>query len=194
VGVILNLCHLWIVALWAIFFLYWLVAAIFARRGLNRDAFRGGMKLRVAMFVVILAAVLVTRRSHYLASLQRAEFDNVPLAVSGALLATLGAIVAFVARAAIGRNWGPPATRRTDTHLIAAGPYALIRHPIYSGVLLMMIGTAVGLFPMWWLVAIASGIYFTLSARLEEKFMTSRFPVEYPAYRARTKMFVPFIF
>ena len=191
---ILNLAHLWIVGVWLIFFVYWVIAAISARRGLNRNAFRGGMMLRVGMFVVILAAVFVTRRSHYLASLQRAEFDSVPLAVAGALVATVGAILAFVARAAIGRNWGPPATRRTDTELIAAGPYGLIRHPIYSGVLLMMVGTAVGLFPIWWLVAIASGVYFILSARSEEKFMTSRFPVEYPAYRARTKMFLPLIF
>ena len=191
---ILNLAHLWIVGVWVIFFVYWVIAAISARRGLNRNAFRGGMTLRIGMFVVILAAVFVTRRSHYLASLQRAEFDSVPLAVAGALVATVGAILAFVARAAIGRNWGPPATRRTDTELISAGPYGLIRHPIYSGVLLMMVGTAVGLFPIWWLVAIASGIYFILSARSEEKFMTSRFPVEYPAYRARTEMFLPFIF
>jgi protein-S-isoprenylcysteine O-methyltransferase Ste14 len=116
------------------------------------------------------------------------------MAISGAIIATAGAILAFTARAAIGRNWGPPASRRTDTELITSGPYAFVRHPIYSGILLMIIGTAVGIVPTWWLVAAAAGFYFFYSARAEERFMAERFPDTYPAYRARTKMLLPFLF
>ena len=94
---------------------------------------------------------------------------------------------------AIGRNWAPPATCRTDTELVTSGPYALVRHPIYGGILLMMVGTAIGLIPTWWLVAAAAGIYFFYSARAEERFMTERFPDSYPAYRARTKMLIPLL-
>ena len=74
------------------------------------------------------------------------------------------------------------------------GPYAFIRHPIYGGVLLMMVGTALGFAPVWWLAAGAAGIYFFYSARAEERFMGERFPDSYPAYRARTKMLIPFLF
>jgi protein-S-isoprenylcysteine O-methyltransferase Ste14 len=176
-----------------IFVVYWAIAAVAARRGLKRSAFRGSMKLRLAMFVVIVAAVALARRSPALHAFQVHLFWSVPMALSGALIATLGAAVAFWARAAIGRNWGTPAMQRTDTELVTHGPYALVRHPIYSGMLLMMIGTGVGLIWTWWLVAAAAAVYFIYSARSEERYMCERFPDAYPAYRARTKMLVPFL-
>lgn len=83
--------------------------------------------------------------------------------------------------------------RKIDTDLVTSGPYRLIRHPIYSGVLLMIIGTAVGITPLWWLVAAAAGFYFVHSARAEERYMAERFPDTYAAYRARTKMLLPFL-
>ena len=84
--------------------------------------------------------------------------------------------------------------QRTDTELITRGPYALVRHPIYSGILLMMVGTAIGLIAAWWLVVAAAAVYFVYSARAEERYMCERFPDAYPAYGARTKMLVPFLF
>ena len=190
---ILTVCHWWIVALWVIFVVYWAVAAISARRGLKRSAFRGSMKLRVTLMVVIVAAVVLTRRSSALHALQLGVFWSIPAAISGAIIATLGAVLAFTARAAIGRNWGTPGMQRTDTDLITSGPYALIRHPIYSGILLMMVGTAIGLIVAWWLVAAAAAVYFVYSARAEERYMCERFPDAYPGYRARTRMLVPFL-
>jgi protein-S-isoprenylcysteine O-methyltransferase Ste14 len=192
-GVILTACHWWIVILWVIFIVYWAVAAISARRGLKRGAFRGSLKLRFFLMVVIVAAVELTRRWPALHGVQFGLFRNVPMALAGAIIATLGAALAFTARAAIGRNWGTPGMQRTDTQLITRGPYALIRHPIYSGILLMMIGTAIGLIVAWWVVAATAALYFVYSARSEEKYMCERFPDAYPAYRARTKMLVPFL-
>jgi protein-S-isoprenylcysteine O-methyltransferase Ste14 len=191
--VILTLCHLWIVGLWAIFLVYWAVAAMFVKRGVDRGGWRDGLTMRFALFVIIFAMVALARRSPEIRALQWAELRSVPMGVCGAVIATLGAILAFTARAVIGRNWGSPATRKTDTQLVTGGPYGLIRHPIYSGVLLMMIGTAIGLTPLWWLVAAAAGTYFIRSAHAEERFMAERFPDEYPAYRTRTKMLVPFL-
>jgi protein-S-isoprenylcysteine O-methyltransferase Ste14 len=190
---ILTLCHWWIVALWVIFVVYWAVAAISARRGLKRSAFRGSMKLRLILMIVIVAAVMLTRRSSALHALQLGVFWSVPAALSGAIITSLGAALAFTARAAIGRNWGTPGMQRTDTELITRGPYGLVRHPIYSGLLLMMVGTAIGLIITWWLVAAAAAVYFIYSARAEEKYMCERFPDAYPAYRARTRMLVPFL-
>lgn len=192
-GRILTVCHWWIVGLWIVFMIYWAIAAIGARRGLKRSAMRGGMAIRLGLFAIIIVAVVLARRLADLQALQWRVFHSVPLAVTGAAVATLGASVAFAARAAIGRNWGPPATRRADTALVTTGPYALVRHPIYTGILLMMIGTAAGLTPAWWLVAGAAGIYFVIAARAEERFMAERFPGEYPAYRGRTKMLIPFL-
>jgi len=191
-GVILTASHLWIVGLWVLFVIYWAVAALRMKR-LDRGAIRSGMALRIGIFVTVAVSIALVRRSPELRALQATQFESVPMAVAGAVIATLGVVLAFSARAAIGRNWGPPATRRSDTELVTSGPYALVRHPIYGGLLLITIGTAIGIIPTWWLVAAAAGIYFVYSARAEERFMTERFPDSYPAYRARTKMLLPFL-
>lgn len=190
---ILAACHWWIVGLWVLFFVYWASAALLMRGTLRRSAFRSGMATRFALVVVIAVAINLARRWAGLQELQWTQLHSLPMALTGAILATLGAAVAFSARAAIGRNWGPPQTRRTDTQLVTSGPYAVVRHPIYSGMLLMMIGTAIGLMPAGLLVAAAAGVYFFVSARAEEKHMAERFPDDYPAYRARTKMLIPFV-
>ena len=191
-GVTLTACHFWIVALWVVFAIYWGIAALRMKR-LDRSAIRSGMAMRFGIFVAVAVAIALVRRSPELRALQLAEFQSVPMAISGAIIATIGATLAFSARAAIGGNWGPPATRRSDTELVTSGPYAFVRHPIYGGILLMMIGTAIGIIPTWWLVAAAAGTYFFYSARAEEAFMAERFPESYPAYRARTKMLLPFV-
>lgn len=190
---ILTACHWWTVALWAIFLAYWVIAGIFVKRGVDRAALRRGMTMRFALFLIIVVVVTFARRSVDLQALQWEELHSVPMAVTGAALATLGAMIAFSARAVIGRNWGSPRVRKTNTELVTHGPYSVIRHPIYAGILLMMVGTAIGLTPIWWLVAVAAGIYFITSARAEESYMTERFPGAYPAYMARTKMLIPFV-
>jgi protein-S-isoprenylcysteine O-methyltransferase Ste14 len=77
---------------------------------------------------------------------------------------------------------------------VTSGPYRLVRHPIYSGILVAGIGTATAL-SWWWLVPVAlAGAYFLYSAAVEERWLADQFPDAYPAYRRSTKMRVPFIF
>ena len=77
---------------------------------------------------------------------------------------------------------------------MTSGPYRLVRHPIYTGILLAGISTAVAL--SWaWLIAVAlAGLYFGYSAIVEERYLTEQFPDSYPAYRHSTKMMVPYVF
>lgn len=193
---ILTACHWWIVALWAAFAIYWTVAAIVGRRGTGGAASRRGpgmWKFHAALVVTIILILVAADRSQSLRDLQAQSFRSPLLALTGVVIATAGAGLAFTARAAIGRYWGTPATRRLDTDLVTTGPYRLVRHPIYSGMVLMMIGSAIGLSPVWLPIAIVAGIYFLFSAQAEEEFMAERFPDSYPAYRARTKMLLPFL-
>ena len=85
-------------------------------------------------------------------------------------------------------------TRKQDPELVTSGPYRLVRHPIYTGILVAGIGTAVAL--SWsWLIAVAlAGVYFIYSAIVEERYLAEQFPDTYPAYRRSTKMLLPFIF
>lgn len=85
-------------------------------------------------------------------------------------------------------------TEKNDPELVTTGPYRLVRHPIYAGILCAGVGTALALDWLWLVAVGLAGIYFVYSATVEERYMTERFPDAYPAYRRSTKMLVPFIF
>jgi protein-S-isoprenylcysteine O-methyltransferase Ste14 len=87
-----------------------------------------------------------------------------------------------------------PMTQRQNPELVIAGPYAVIRHPIYTGILLAILGSVVGVTLFWILPLILCTFYFIYSAKREEKLMLELFPAQYPAYKARTKMLLPLIF
>jgi protein-S-isoprenylcysteine O-methyltransferase Ste14 len=171
---------------WAAFWAYWLVAAFSAKRG--RTQWSGQLRIRV----VILGLVIVLVR---LGAFRSHRVDTEPWqAAIGLVLFAVGLVFAIWARVTIGGNWGTPMTRKDEPELVTGGPYRLVRHPIYSGILLAGIGTALAL--DWrWLAAVAlAGMYFVYSASVEERFLTERFPDDYPAYKHATKMLVPYVF
>jgi protein-S-isoprenylcysteine O-methyltransferase Ste14 len=102
--------------------------------------------------------------------------------------------LAIWARVYLGRNWGMPMSRKVDPELITTGPYRTIRHPIYSGIILALIGTTIAVSWYWMVVVVLLGAYFVYSAFMEERFMARHFPDSYPEYRRSTKMLIPFIF
>ena len=171
---------------WAAFWLYWLVAAFSMKRG--RVSWSREVRIRVVLVVLVVLLVRVGAfRDH-------AHNTNAVLAGLGLCLLALGLGFAVWARVHIGRNWGTPMTQKDDPELVTSGPYHLVRHPIYSGIVVAGIGTAVAL-SWFWLVAVAlAGTYFVYSATVEERYMAERFPDTYPAYKASTKMLVPFLF
>jgi protein-S-isoprenylcysteine O-methyltransferase Ste14 len=85
-------------------------------------------------------------------------------------------------------------TQKVEPELVTSGPYHLVRHPIYSGILVAGIGTAVALSWVWLIAVIVAAIYFIYSATVEERYMASQFPDVYPRYKRSTKMLVPFVF
>ena len=86
-----------------------------------------------------------------------------------------------------------PMTLRQGHELVTTGPYRYVRHPIYAGILLAMLGSALAI-GLWWLaVFFLSAIHFVYAAKKEESLMLEQFPDTYPAYKNRTKMLVPFV-
>jgi protein-S-isoprenylcysteine O-methyltransferase Ste14 len=112
----------------------------------------------------------------------------------GIVLFAVGLGFAIWARVHIGRNWGTPMTQKDEPELVTSGPYHLARHPIYSGVLVAGVGTAVALSWFWLIVVGLAGANFVYSAIFEERYMTEQFPDAYPAYKRSTKMLLPFVF
>jgi protein-S-isoprenylcysteine O-methyltransferase Ste14 len=100
---------------------------------------------------------------------------------------------AIWARVDIGRNLGTPMTQKDEPELVTSGPYHLVRHPIYSGILVVGAGTAVALSWLWLTAVALAGVYFVYSATVEEHYLTEQFPDTYPVYKRSIKMLVPFI-
>jgi len=171
---------------WAAFWLYWLVAAFSMKRG--RVPRSRELRIRAVIAVVVILLIRIgVFRDHGLRT------DPLRAGLGLALFA-LGLGFAIWARVHIGRNWGTPMTQKDDPELVTSGPYHLVRHPIYSGILVGGVGTAAALSWLWLLVVILAGTYFVYSATVEERYMTEKFPDAYPAYKRSTKMLIPFIF
>jgi protein-S-isoprenylcysteine O-methyltransferase Ste14 len=85
-------------------------------------------------------------------------------------------------------------SQKQEPELVTSGPYRLVRHPIYSGILIAGIGTAVGINWSYLVVVALAGAYFIYSATVEERYLATEFPDAYPGYRRSTKMLIPYIF
>jgi len=170
---------------WAAFWLYWIAAAFSTKRG----RVQWGREARIRAVIVVVAVVLIR------AGVFRGYALNTdPLRAGiGLVLFAPGLAFAIWARLTIGRNWGTPMSQKDDPELVTSGPYRLVRHPIYSGILAAGLGTAVALSWYWLFAVLLAGIYFIYSATVEERFLTGKFPDSYPAYKRSTKMLVPFI-
>jgi len=171
---------------WAAFWLYWLVAAFSMKRG----RVPWSRELRIRAVIVVLAIVLVR-----LGAFRGHGLNTDPWrAAIGLILFALGLGFAISARIHLGRNWGTPMTQKNEPELVTSGPYHLVRHPIYSGILVAGVGTALALNWLWLAAVLLAGIYFVYSATVEERYLTEQFPESYPVYRSSTKMLVPFVF
>ena len=171
---------------WAAFWLYWLAAAFSMKRGRVPWSRELGIRAVIAV-VVILLLRLGAFRGHGL--------NTDPwLAGLGLALFSVGLGFAIWARVHIGRNWGTPMTLKDEPELVTSGPYHFVRHPIYSGILVAGLGTAVALSWLWLIAVVLAGGYFIYSATVEERYLTEKFPDTYSVYMRSTKMLVPFIF
>lgn len=112
----------------------------------------------------------------------------------GAAITVAGLLFAVWARVRLGRNWSRSVTIKEDHELIVSGPYALARHPIYTGLLTGFIGTGIAVAEVRGVVSLAL-IFFALWAklRMEERFMRDQFGAKYEAYARRVKALVPFV-
>jgi protein-S-isoprenylcysteine O-methyltransferase Ste14 len=171
---------------WSGFWLYWLIAAFSTKRG--RVPWSREIGIRIVIVVIVFGLARGGAFRHYHASAPPWR------AVIGLFLFAVGLSFAIWARRHIGRNWGSPMTQKADPELATTGPYRLVRHPIYSGILLAGVGTAVGLSWQWLIAVVLAGIYFIYSATVEERFMAERFPEAYPAYKRSTKMLIPLVY
>lgn len=179
---------------WIIFAAYWLVSARRAKR--NIYVSQGWGNWAPARLALLAVSFVV----FHLGSVRGSRFAYGSFAVhslawktTGLALFAAGLLFAVWARIYLGANWGMPMSRKDQPELVTSGPYRYVRHPIYSGMLAGMLGTALAT-SLYWLVAlVVAGGYFIYSAFREEQYMLAQFPDTYPAYKRRTKMLLPLV-
>jgi protein-S-isoprenylcysteine O-methyltransferase Ste14 len=172
---------------WIAFWIYWLAASTTAKAGRGNWTRFAGFRIGLIVLLLLLLRLRVLKG-------HEAAATNPLLWGIGLAAWTLGLGLAIWARLYIGRNWGMPMTQKAEPELVTTGPYHRVRHPIYSGIILAMIGSAVAINLYWLIAVVLIGAYFIYSAVSEEHYMAGQFPDTYPAYKQSTKMLIPFFF
>lgn len=178
--------------LWCAWALYWLVAAV----GNKPTARREAPLARLAYVLPLLAGgVLIgTPRAPWAGWLALRLWPHSPAPPRiGLALVVAGLAFAVWARVHLGRNWSGVVTVKEGHELIRSGPYAHVRHPIYTGLIAAVLGTAVISGTVRAAVGFAIiAISLTVKSRIEERFMRETFGDQYARYRAEVPALVPF--
>jgi protein-S-isoprenylcysteine O-methyltransferase Ste14 len=112
----------------------------------------------------------------------------------GAAITVAGLLFAVWAREHLGRNWSHSVTIKQGHELITTGPYALVRHPIYTGILIGFLGMAIAISQVRGFIAfVLVFLGFWLKLRIEEKWMRSQFGETYATYARQTAALVPYV-
>jgi protein-S-isoprenylcysteine O-methyltransferase Ste14 len=154
---------------------------------------------RWSALALVVGAALLLRFVHAIpgpaSALATPLWPRTPIIEGGAdLIVLVGLAIALWGRATLGRNWNIDPGLKENHELIARGPYAYVRHPMYSGLIIMLLGTV-----MWF--GTATGLVFFLACfagtwlklRQEEILLTRHFGALYPRYQARVKALIPFV-
>jgi protein-S-isoprenylcysteine O-methyltransferase Ste14 len=185
---------------WAAFLLVWGVSAFFVKQDVRGGGYAAARLrywvLRLAAAAIsIFAAVRLGRAGSSGALLFSQGIFTPPPALGwvGAVLTAVGIGFAIWARVILGRNWSPRPAVKEHHELVTTGPYAYVRHPIYTGILLAALGTAItsSIFGIGMFIFIS--VAFALRIKKEEKIMLELFPEHYPEYQKHTKRLVPFV-
>ena len=113
----------------------------------------------------------------------------------GAAVTVAGLLFAVWARQHLASNWSSSVTIKQDHELITTGPYAVVRHPIYTGILTGFLGTAIALSQVRGVIGfVVIFIVFWAKLRKEEEWMRSQFGETYATYARETAALVPYLF
>ena len=180
------------VACWGVFYAYWLASAAFTKKTEARESFIGSLIYRLP---VALAAMVLVYAPRMPRPMSAVIFPSTtPICVLVIAFSTTGLVICIWARITLGRNWSSVVVLKVDHELVQAGPYRFVRHPIYSGFILMFAAIVLLVGRVAGILAFCLFVYsFVLKLRREERMMLKQFPTAYPEYVRKTKRLVPFI-
>jgi protein-S-isoprenylcysteine O-methyltransferase Ste14 len=180
-----------IAALWVGWWISWMMAAFWSARTIGRPAVGSQFGYRL---LTVVGAFLLFRT---LDQGPRAAMMlwRAPVVVQWvmAALVLVGLLFTWWARVHLGRFWSGNVTRKADHHVVDSGPYGIVRHPIYTGIILASFATAAASgSALAWLGAAIMTLGWIVKARLEERFLRDQLGAQaYDDYARRVPMLMP---
>ena len=179
-------------AMWLIFALYWLWGWRRVKGAQRKEAILP--RLVKYWLPLVIAIALIGPGDWFGSSWLHARMypASAAIAVLGSLLTLFGVAFACWARYVLGRNWSSVVQVKQDHELIQSGPYRWVRHPIYTGLLLAFLGTAMAIGEWRGLICVVIvAVSFWFKLKLEERWMRENFGAAYESYMLRTKALIP---
>ena len=172
----------------------WAVAAFASKRTVQRQ---GGPSRLLHVGLMFLGIALIFNLYHWFDGgwlATRIIPREEPFVLGGAILTLAGLFFCIWARLALGSNWSGTVTIKQNHELIQRGPYKIVRHPIYTGFLFALLGTALVYGAIRGFVGLlVCGLALWIKSRGEEQFMVQQFGEQYIAYRREVRALIPFI-
>lgn len=180
--------------IWIIIFTYWFISGLFAKKVNSQEPV---IKRFIQYWLPLIIAILLLGPGEWFGhTLLRENF--VPhsdfIGIIGLVISFCGACIACWSRYNLGKNWSLSVQEKEQHELIQHGIYKLIRHPIYTGLLLLFIGNALIVGDYRGIIAVALVfVSFWFKLKKEEKLLTETFGNKYIEYAAKTKALIPFV-
>ena len=183
-----------IMACWAAFIIFWIISAFNVKRNISRSPWQRLAWVRVSIALVVIGWIWGTsswaKVTNHLWFLHFNIYG--PVGLAGAVLCVVGIGIAIWARVYLGRNWSGSPSLKQDHELVTSGPYALVRHPIYTGIMIATLGSTLAS-PVWLIMFFVVTALFIWRVHVEEALMMHQFPTQYPEYKKRTWALIPWV-
>lgn len=182
-GILILVC-------WVLLIGYWNISASAVKSAAEPQSFIARLA-RMPVWLGFLLFIAAWAHPFGIVVIRRSVFSD----SAGVAICAGGLFVAIWSRKTLGTEWGQDVELKRGHKLVESGPYRFMRHPIYSGHLLMGLGTAIAsglLIAFAGLASFAVGFWIKLNQ--EESLLLRSFPDEYPAYKMRVKALIPYVF
>ena len=185
-----NLGVIIIISCFLLMAVFWVATAFSTKKTVKKA---GGWTLRLIFYFVIILVIYLQKNIGFFAISLWPK--NILVEIIASAVTIFGLITMIWARVTLGKNWSANIVLKEDHSLITTGPYAYVRHPIYTGLILMILGVVL------YADTVALTIFFVVfffgayyKARREEKLLLTTFPETYLEYRKKVKALIPFVF
>ena len=178
--------------MWLCWAIYWWAAS----RNVKAAARRESLQSRISHLTPLVIAVILISPNRFPVPILGRRFLPYPgyFFWIGAMLTLAGLLFTAWARTHLGRNWSGLVTIKQDHELITSGPYSIVRHPIYTGLLLAFVGSALARSELRGILAVVL-VFWALwrKLRIEERWMLDQFGDAYREYSGRVAALIPFV-